>query len=213
MTTYGIIGAGNIGTAVATALVREGHQVVIANSRGPETLTDLIAELGENARAATAAEAAAAGEVVLVAVPFGKEDQLPVAELAGKVVLDADNYYFERDGHHAALDAGESTVGGELQTRLPQSRVARAFNHIGASQIVTDGTPAGTPGRRALATSSDDPEAAALVIALYDELGFDGVDASPLSESWRFERDRPAYVAVQTAAELEANLARAPRTI
>jgi 8-hydroxy-5-deazaflavin:NADPH oxidoreductase len=213
MTTFGIIGSGNIGTAVSTALTRAGHRVVIGNSRGPESLADLVAQLGENATAATAVEAAAAGEVVLVAVPFGKEDALPVAELAGKIVLDADNYYFERDGHHAALDAGESTVGGELQARLPQSKVARAFNHIGAAQIVSDGTPAGTPGRRALATSSDDPEAAAFVLALYDELGFDGVDASPLSESWRFERDRPAYVVAQTAAELEANLARAPRTI
>lgn len=213
MSTFGIIGAGNIGTAVSTALIRAGHQVVIANSRGPESLADLVAQLGDGARAATAEEAARAGEVVLVAVPFGKEDQLPAEALAGKIVLDADNYYWERDGHHAAIDAGEATVGGELQARLPQSKVARAFNHIGAAQIVSDGTPAGTPGRRALATSSDDPEAAAFVIALYDELGFDGVDASPLSESWRFERDRPAYGAVQTAAELEANLARAQRTI
>lgn len=187
--------------------------MVIANSRGPESLTELVARLGDGARAATAQEAAEAGEVVLVAVPFGKEDQLPVDALAGKIVLDADNYYWERDGHHAAIDAGEATVGGELQARLPSSKVARAFNHIQAAQIVTDGTPAGTPGRRALATSSDHPDAAAFVIALYDELGFDGVDASPLSESWRFERDRPAYVAVQTAAELEANLARGSRTI
>lgn len=213
MTTFGIIGAGNIGQAVATAVIRLGHDVVIANSRGPETLGDVVAALGDKARAATAQEAAEAGEVIVVAVPQGKEHELPVEALAGKIVIDADNYYFERDGHVQALDDGEATVGGLLQARLPESKVVRGFNHIGAAQITTDGTPAGTPDRRALATSSDFPEAAQYVIDLYDAIGFDAVDASPLSESWRFDRDRPAYVVRQNKAELEANLAKAPRTV
>jgi len=213
MTTFGIIGAGNIGTAVARAVIGAGHDVVIANSRGPESLTDLVADLGPKARAATAAEAGAAGDVVVVTVPFAAVHDIPVEPLAGKIVIDTNNYYFERDGHFDQIDRGEATVGGTLQHHLPTSKVARGFNHIGAGQIGTTGAPAGTPDRRALATSSDHPEAAAFVVALYDELGFDAVDVSPLSESWRFERDRPAYVVRQNRDELIANLAKAPRTI
>jgi len=213
MTTYGIIGAGNIGTAVATAVIGLGHDVVIANSRGPETLADLVAQLGSKARAATAQEAAEAAEVAVVTVPLKAIDRIPVEPLAGKIVLDTNNYYWERDGRIPALDAGETTTSGLLQEHLPTSKVVKAFNHIGSADITTTGSPAGTPGRRALATASDFPEAVELVTRLYDEIGFDTVDTSPLSESWRVERDRPAYVVRQDKAELEANLAKAPRTI
>ena len=213
MTTFGIIGAGNIGQAVATALIRAGHDVVIANSRGPETLADVVAQLGPKARAATAQEAAEAAEVAVVAVPLKALNDIPVEPLAGKIVLDANNYYWERDGHIAALDAGEATTSGLLQAHLPTSKVAKAFNHIRAAQIVSDGTPAGTPNRRALGTASDSPEAVEFVTALYEELGFDTVDTSPLSESWRLERDRPGYVVRQNRAELETSLVAAPRTI
>jgi 8-hydroxy-5-deazaflavin:NADPH oxidoreductase len=213
MSTFGIIGAGNIGTAVATAVIGLGHDVVIANSRGPETLGDLIARLGPTARAATAQEAAEAAEVAVVTVPLKAIDQIPVEPLAGKIVLDTNNYYWERDGHVPSLDAGETTTSGLLQEHLPTSKVVKAFNHIGSADITTTGSPAGTPGRRALATASDFPDAVEFVTRLYDELGFDTVDTSPLSESWRVERDRPAYVVRQDKAELEANLAKAPRTI
>lgn len=213
MTTFGIIGAGHIGSNVARAVIAHGHSVVIANSRGPETLGALVAELGPNARAATAEEAAAAGDVVLVAVPLRSYRDVPVAPLAGKIVLDANNYYFERDGHIPELDRGEATTSGLLQAHLPESKVAKAFNHILAGDIPTAGSPSGTPGRRALATASDSPEAAEAVVALYDELGFDAVNIGPLSESWRVERDRPAYGIPQTRDELAANLAKAPRTI
>jgi predicted dinucleotide-binding enzyme len=198
---------------VARAVIALGDDVVIANSRGPETLTGLVAELGPRARAATAADAGAAGDVVVVTVPFKAVHDIPVEPLAGKVVIDTNNYYFERDGRFDELDRGEATVGGTLQHHLPTSNVARGFNHIGSGEIGTTGSPAGTPGRRALATSSDHPEAAAVVVDLYDRIGFDAVDASPLSESWRFERDRPAYVTRQTRDELIANLAIATRTI
>jgi len=211
MTTIGIIGAGNIGSNVARAAIRSGYDVVIANSRGPETLTDLVGELGTKARAATAEEAAAAGDFVLVAVPLKNYTQVPVEPLAGKIVIDADNYYFERDGHIPELDRGEATTSGLLQQHLPTSKVAKGFNHIVATDIVDDGKPAGDPDRRALATASDHPEAAALVTKLYDEFGFDTVNIGPLSESWRVERDRPAYVVRQNRAELEANLAKANR--
>lgn len=213
MTTFGIIGAGHIGSNVARAVIAHGHEVVIANSRGPETLADLVAELGPAARAATAEDAAAAGDVAVVAVPLRAYREVPVAPLAGKIVLDANNYYFERDGRIVELDNGEATSSGLLQEHLPESKVAKAFNHILAADIPADGHPAGDPNRRALATASDVPEAAEFVTALYDELGFDAVNVGPLAESWRVERDRPAYVVRQNRAELEANLAKATRTL
>jgi len=193
--------------------VELGYDVVISNSRGPETLQDLVAELGPKARAATSAEAAAAGDFAVVTVPLKNYKDVPVEPLAGKIVIDTNNYYWERDGRIPALDNGEATTSGMLQEHLPQSKVAKGFNHIMAKDITTDGTPAGTENRRALATASDYPEAAELVTRLYDEFGFDTVNAGPLSESWRVERDRPAYVARQNATELKDNLAKAPRTI
>jgi predicted dinucleotide-binding enzyme len=213
MTTIGIIGAGHIGSQVARKAVELGYDVVISNSRGPETLTDLVAELGPKAVAATAAEAAAAGDFAVVTVPLKNYKDIPVEPLAGKVVIDTNNYYWERDGRIPALDNGEATTSGLLQEHLPQSRVAKGFNHIMAKDITTDGSPAGTENRRALATASDYPDAAELVTRLYDEFGFDTVNIGRLEDSWRVERDRPAYVKRQNAAELKDNLARAPRTI
>lgn len=211
MTTLGIIGAGHIGSQVARVAITAGYDVVIANSRGPETLADLVAELGPKARAATAADAGAVGDAVVVAVPLGALAQVPVEALSGKIVLDTNNYYFERDGRIPALDEDATTTSQLVQDHLPTSKVAKAFNHIFAREITADATPSGTPGRRALATSSDFPEAAEFVARFYDEVGFDTVDLSPLSESWRVERDRPAYVARLNADELRAAAAKADR--
>lgn len=211
MTTLGIIGAGHIGSQVARVAIANGYDLVIANSRGPETLADLVAELGPKARAATAQEAAAAADVAVVTVPLRAIDDLPAEQLAGKIVLDTNNYYFERDGRIEALDKGETTTSELVQRALPDSKIAKAFNHIFASEITSDGTPAGTPDRRALATAGDDAEAVAFVTRFYDEAGFDTVNVGPLSESWRVERDRPAYVVRQNAEELAANLAIANR--
>ena len=190
-----------------------GYDVVISNSRGPETLADLVAELGPKARAATAAEAAAAGDFAVVTVPLKNYKDVPVEPLAGKIVIDTNNYYWERDGRIAELDKGEATTSGLLQEHLPESKVAKGFNHIMASEITTGGTPTGTENRRALATASDYPEAAELVTRLYDEFGFDTVNIGLLEDSWRVERDRPAYVVRQNAQELKDNLARATRTV
>lgn len=211
MTTLGIIGAGNIGSQVARVAIANGYDVVIANSRGPETLGDLVADLGPKARAATAEEAAAAADVAVVTVPLRAIDDLPAEQLTGKIVLDTNNYYFERDGHIEALDDGETTTSELVQRALPGSKVAKAFNHIFAAEITSDGTPAGTPDRRALATAGDDADAIAFVTRFYDQAGFDTVNVGPLSESWRVERDRPAYVIRQNAQELTANLAIANR--
>lgn len=211
MTVLGIIGAGNIGSAVAKAAVNAGYEVVIANSRGPETLIDLVSELGDNARAATAADAGAAGDVVVVTIPLHAIDQVPVEPLAGKIVIDTNNYYFERDGHIAALDNGETTTSEIVQRQFPDSQVVKGFNHIQAAEIPTDGLPEGDANRRALATASDHPEAIEFITRLYDEFGFDTVNIGGLAESWRVERDRPAYGIRQNAEELRANLAAANR--
>ncbi|MEW9871638.1 NADPH-dependent F420 reductase [Arthrobacter sp. HS15c] len=213
MTTIGIIGAGHIGSQVARKAVELGYDVVISNSRGPETLTELVTELGPRARAATPAEAAAAGDFAVVTVPLKNYRDIPVGPLAGKIVIDTNNYYWERDGRIPALDNGDTTTSGLLQEHLPESKVAKGFNHIMAREITTDGTPTGTENRRALATASDYPEAAELVARLYDEFGFDTVNIGLLDESWRVERDRPAYVIRQNEAELKENLSRASRTI
>jgi predicted dinucleotide-binding enzyme len=193
MTTIGFIGSGNIGGTLAKLLAEQGHDVVISNSRGPETLADLVSEIGDHARAGTAAEAAEAGEVVVVSIPFLAVETVPVAPLAGKVVIDTNNYYFERDGHVAEIDEESTTPSEVLQAHLPDSRVVKLFNSIHADHLATQGVPAGTPGRRALPYAGDDAAAKATVAALTDEIGYDVVDAGPLAEGWRYDRDQPAY--------------------
>jgi predicted dinucleotide-binding enzyme len=211
MTTIGFIGSGNIGSQVARAAIAHGDDVVMSNSRGPETLAGLVAELGEHARAATPAEAAAAGEIVVVTIPLKAISTVPVEPLAGKIVIDTNNYYPQRDGQIAELDAQSDTVSGLLQKHLPSSKVVKAFNHIQAAQITSTATPSGTPGRRALIVSGDDAEARALVADFIDGIGFDVVDLGPLSESWRIEVGTPGYGPELTQAELEAATANAVR--
>lgn len=213
MTTFGIIGAGNIGSQVARAVIAQGHDVVIANSRGPQTLGDLVAELGERARAGTVTEAAAAADVAVVTIPLKSIGDIPAGPLAGKILIDTNNYYWERDGRIADLDEGRTTTSEIVQQHFADARVVKAFNHILAAEITTDGRPTGTEGRRALVVAGDDPEAVAFVTRLYDEIGYDTVNVGPLSESWRIERDRPGYGVPMTADELKAALAAAPRTL
>ena len=209
--TIGLIGAGHIGSAVARAAISSGHSVVLSNSRGPETLADLVKELGPSARAATPSEAAQAGDIVVVTIPLKNIADVPVEPLAGKVVIDTNNYYPERDGHIAELDDESTTTAELLQRHLPSSKVVKAFNHIYASQITTDGTPAGTANRRALVIAGDDAGAKATVTRLLDQFGFDTVDAGPLAEGWRIQRDTPGYGPRRNAEELRADLAAAKR--
>jgi predicted dinucleotide-binding enzyme len=207
MTMIGFIGSGNIGQAVAKQAIAHGHTVVLSNSRGPETLAEVVGELGEQASAATAAEAAEAGDIVVVTVPFKNYLQVPVEPLAGKIVIDTNNYYFERDGHYPEIDKGETTVSGSLAAHLPTSKIVKAFNNIQSAAIGDDAKPAGTVGRRALPIAGDDAEAKKVVAELIDSFGFDVVDAGPLVEGRRFDRDKPAYGANLTAAELTSALA------
>ena len=211
MTTLGLIGAGHIGSQLARRAIADGMDVVLSNSRGPATLAELVAELGEHARAATPAEAAEAGDLVVVTVPVKAVHDIPVEPLAGKIVIDTNNYYPQRDGVIDELESGAMTVSGYLQRHLPTSRIVKAFNNIQAAHITADASPAGTPGRRALPIAGDDPAAKTTVAALIDAFGFDVVDVGALDEGWRFQAGTPAYVAAFTAAELEAALAAATR--
>ncbi|MCD4532669.1 NADPH-dependent F420 reductase [Nocardioides sp. cx-169] len=193
MTTIGLIGSGHIGTALARQAVAHGYDVVLSNSRGPETLTDLVAEIGDRARAGTAEEAASEGDLVVVTIPFKSYRQVPVAPLAGKVVIDTNNYYYERDGRFPEVDEGRTSPTELLAAHLPDSRVVKAFNAIQAAHIVSAARPAGDPDRRAVPIAGDDAEAKRVVASLVDDLGFDVVDAGPLAEGRRFDRDKPAY--------------------
>jgi 8-hydroxy-5-deazaflavin:NADPH oxidoreductase len=212
MTTIGFIGSGRIGGNVARAALRSGYEVIMSNSRSPESLDDLIADLGAGATAATGVDAAGAADFVVVSVPLNAALGVPVAPLAGKVVIDTNNYYFERDGHIAEIDNGEITVTGLLQRHLAESRVAKGFNHIRFDQILSDARPVGTPGRRALATASDYPDAVDLATDFFDRIGFDTVNIGPLSESWRVDRDMPAYGGQFDKEQLAAKLAEAVRS-
>jgi len=211
MTTIGVIGAGHIGSQVARLAVASGYKIVISNSRGPETLTGLVAELGPNARAATVLEAAQSGDIVVVSVPLKNYRAIPVEPLAGKVVIDTNNYYPERDGHILELDNESTTTSELLQAHLPTAKVVKAFNHIYAAELTTHGQPAGTKNRRALVIAGNDDGAKAVVTHLLDQFGFDTVDAGPLKEGWRIQRDTPGYGPRRTAEELRRDLAAAKR--
>jgi predicted dinucleotide-binding enzyme len=193
MATIGLIGSGHIGGTVARLAVDAGHDVVLSNSRGPETLTGLVEELGPHARAATPAEAAAAGDVVVVTIPLKAYREVPVEPLRGKVVIDTNNYYPERDGQITELDDGSTTSSELLQAHLPGSHVVKAFNNIFFGHLATLARPAGSPERSALAIAGDDGAAKATVTEFLDSIGYNAYDAGRLAEGWRYQPGTPAY--------------------
>ena len=193
MSTIGIIGSGLIGATVARLAVQGGHQVILSNSREPRTLLPLVAALGPNARAATPAEAAEAGDIVVVSVPLGALADIPPEPLAGKTVIDTSNYYWQRDGHIDELDNREVTTSKYLQDRLPDSAVVKAFNNINFAHLGRLARPAGDPERTSLIIAGDDKDAKAEVTTFLDSLGYSTLDAGPLSEGRRFDNGQPAY--------------------
>jgi 8-hydroxy-5-deazaflavin:NADPH oxidoreductase len=211
MTTWGFIGSGNIGGTVARLAVAAGHDVVMSNSRGPETLVDLVDDLGDHARAATPDEAAADGDVVVVTVPLAAYRDVPVEALDGKVVLDTMNYYPQRDGQVRELDDESTTTSELLQSHLPGSKVVKVFNNINVEHLAALARPAGSPERSALAIAGDDADAKRLVTRLLDDIGYDALDLGPLAEGWRTQHDTPAY-GVPYAAD-PADWSQGPRQV
>jgi 8-hydroxy-5-deazaflavin:NADPH oxidoreductase len=193
MTTAGFIGSGMIGSTVAKLAVAAGHRVILSNSRGPQTLGDLAAELGPLARAGTTAEAAA-GDLVVVAIPVKAYQDIPAAPLAGRVVLDTGNYSpARRDGQIAELDDGTLTSSELLQRLLPGAAVVKVFNNIFFKHLEHLSRPAGAPDRTFLPIAGDDPQAKKAVTAFLDEIGYGAVDAGSLAGSWRQEPGTPVY--------------------
>ena len=208
----GVIGAGFIGRAVAQLALAAGHEVMLSNSRGPQTMSSVLSGI-RGVKVGSAQDAAQFGDVVLVAIPFEHYRSVPAQWLEGKTVLDPNNYYPERDGHFPVLDRFETTTSRLLAEHFSHSKVVKVFNAIFATDLTEDARPHGAPDRRALPVAADDAGAKAQVISLLDELGFDAVDAGNLDDSWRFERAKPAYCVPLDQAGLRAALAAAERTV
>ena len=187
----GIIGAGFIGRGLASLAGKSDHEVMISNSRAPRTLGSTAVAL--RCQVGTAADAAAFGEVVMVAIPFYAIDSLPADALKGKIVVDANNYYPERDGAIAELDRNETTTSEMLARHLAGARVVKAFNAILQRDLEWTVVPRARPTGARLPIAGDDAEAKRVVTRLLDQFGYDTVDAGPLAEGWRFQRAKPAY--------------------
>jgi predicted dinucleotide-binding enzyme len=193
MTTIGFVGSGHIGSTVARLAVAAGYDVVMSNSRGPETLADLVAGLGPKARAGTAEDAATAGDLVVVSVPVKAVPDIPAAPLAGKPVMDTGNYYPQRDGHIPTLDDGTSTSSQFLADHLGSTHVVKVFNNIFFKHLGALARPAGAPDRTALPIAGDDADAKKQVSAFLDAIGYDAVDAGPLDAGRAYQPDTAAY--------------------
>ena len=182
-----------IGGTLARLAVDAGYEVVLSNSRGPETLADLAAELGPAARAATCAEAAAAGDLVVVTIPVKAYFGLPAASFAGKVVMDTGNYYPERDGQLAELDSGALTSAELLARQLPGAEVVKVFNNIFFSHLLNLTRPAGAADRSYLPIAGDSSAAKAAVTAFLNSIGYGAIDVGALADGWRQQPGTPAY--------------------
>jgi predicted dinucleotide-binding enzyme len=192
MTTVGLIGSGHIGGTVARLAVKAGHPVILSNSRGPATLQDLAGQLGPLARAGTGQEAAA-GDLVVVAIPLRAFRDVPAGPLAGKVVMDTCNYYPRRDGRIPELDSGSLTSSELMQRHLAESAVVKVFNNIFFRHLRSLSRPSGAPDRSFLPIAGDGPQAKAAVTAFLDAIGYGAVDAGSLAESWRQQPGTPVY--------------------
>ena len=193
MATVGIVGSGRIGGTVAKLAVDAGIDVVVSNSRGPDTLSELVADLGQRARASTPAEAAQGGDLVLVSVPLKAYPSLSNIGLVDKVVMDTGNYYPERDGEIAELSAHTLTDSEYLARHLPGAEVVKVFNNIFFKHLLNLARPKDAPDRSALPIAGDESSAKAAVRAFLDLIGYDVVDSGPLSEGWRQQPGTPVY--------------------
>ena len=208
----GILGSGHIGRTLAALWVWAGHEVALSNTRGPDSLREVVEDLGEHARATTATEAAAFGEVVVLAVPFIRYRDLPVQQLTSKIVIDTSNYYPDRDGHHAELDSGDATSSEVIAAALPGARLVKAINTMYWERLRAAGQPRGSHGRLAIPLAGDDAEAKSVVAKLIDEIGFDPVDTGSLRAGGRRQQPGSAiYNVPLTRAGIEQRLSAASK--
>jgi predicted dinucleotide-binding enzyme len=195
MATLGIIGSGNIGSTIALLAIDAGLEVVLSNSRGPETLSELVAELGPQAHAATPEQAAAAGDWVVVAIPVGAIWAVPREPLVGKTVIDTGNYWAPRDGTIPELESQKLTDSELLQRHLADAQVVKAFNNIHFPHLAALPRPVDAPDRTVLPIAGDDPAAKKHAAELLSLLGYDSLDMGSLTESWRSQVGTPVFCA------------------
>jgi 8-hydroxy-5-deazaflavin:NADPH oxidoreductase len=203
----GIVGSGNIGGTAGVKWAQQGHEVLFS-SRHPEQLGELVAAAGPTASAGSIAEAAAFGEVVLVAIPFGSYTELPAAQLAGSIVIDATNYYPQRDGHIRALDDGSETSSELIAQHLAGARLVKAFNTMYFKTLQNEGRPPG-PDRLVIFVAGDDADAKMVVGELIEQLGFTPIDTGSLRDGGRKQQPgSPIYNRPLTAEQAREELVR-----
>ena len=184
----GIIGAGNIGSNAARLFVDAGHTVAISNSRGGDSLNDLVAELGDNAESASVREAINFGDVVFISIPLEHYEQLPTEGWENKIVIDSNNYFPER-GHIVELDNGSTTSSELLQAHLPGASVVKAFNTIWFEHLKSQGnTDLPLEDRRVIFIAGDDSEAKGVVAGLIEDIGFAAVDTGFLADGGKSQQ-------------------------